>query len=104
LIIGGQDFVQYCQPHGTAQDLGAALTVPIACHPHLGIIACAASNGCILLRRIGVPDEMYIREPGAAPTFLAFAPDGQALAFAAADGEAGTVMLPDLLFRAGAKP
>ncbi len=104
LIIGGQDFVQYCQPEGTAQDLGGSLTAPTACHPHLGIIACAAPNGCILLRRIGVPDEMYIREPGAAPTFLAFASDGQAFAFAAADGEAGTVMLPDLLFRAGAKP
>jgi hypothetical protein len=44
---------------------------------------------------------MTIRDAGAAPVFLAFAPDGNALAFAAADGEAGTVILPDLLFRIG---
>jgi hypothetical protein len=96
--------VQYCQPGGTAQELGGSLAAPVACHPHLGIIACADTTGRILLRRIGVADAMCIREPGTAPIFLAFAPDGQALAFAAADGEAGTVSLPDLLFRPGAKP
>jgi hypothetical protein len=42
-----------------------------------------------------------VRDEGAPVTHLAFAPDGQALAFAAADGEAGTVMLPDILFRFG---
>jgi len=47
-----------------------------------------------------------LREPGPAPKFIAFSLDGQALAFAAEDGEAGTVMLPDLLFRTnqGAAP
>jgi hypothetical protein len=103
LIVAGQDFVQTCRPGETAQDLGGA-RAPTACHPHLDIIACADATGRILLRRIGMQDAICIRDPGAAPTFLAFAPDGQALAFAAADGEAGTVSLPDLLFRTGATP
>ncbi len=104
LIVGGADFVQYVPPGEAARDLGAALAAPIACHPALGIIACGDAKGRILLRRIGMNDELCIREASAAPISLAFAPDGQALAFAAADGEAGTVLLPDLLFRNGAKP
>lgn len=104
LIIGGEDFVQYYPPGETAQELGGSLSAPVSCDPQLGIIACADQAGRILLRRIGMEDALCVREPGAAPIFLAFAPDGQALAFAAADGEVGTVILPDLLFRTGAQP
>jgi hypothetical protein len=104
LIIGGEEFVEYVLPGETAQELGGSLSAPVACHPHLGIIACADPAGRIFLRRIGMDEALCIREPGAVPLFLAFAPDGQALTFAAADGEAGTVILSDLLFRTGAQP
>jgi hypothetical protein len=74
---------------------------PIACHPRLKLVACAGPGGAIFLVRPGTPGAMTIRDEGAAPVFLAFSPDGEALAFAAADGEAGTVILPGLLFRNG---
>jgi hypothetical protein len=77
------------------------LRAPLACHPRLEIFAAADAAGQIILRRAGMPDAMILREPGPAPIFIAFSPDGQALAFAAEDGEAGTVLVPDLLFRAG---
>jgi hypothetical protein len=106
LIIGGQDFVQHWRQGGSAERFAAPLRGPIACHPRLDLFAAADDEGRILLRRIGVADAMVLREPGPAPSFIAFSPDGQALAFAAEDGEAGTVMLPDLLFRTnqGAAP
>jgi len=102
LIVAGSDFVQAIGGHGAAH-VGRARhgAAPIACHPRLGLVACAGRDGAILLCRPGTADVMTIRDSGAAPTFLAFAPDGSALAFAAADGEAGTVILPDLLFRIG---
>jgi hypothetical protein len=102
LIVAGSDFVQAIGPDG-AQPVGRARhgAAPIACHPRLGLVACAGRDGAILLCRPGTADVMTIRDPGAAPAFLAFAPDGNALAFAAVDGEAGTVILPDLLFRIG---
>lgn len=96
LVIAGADYVQ---------TLGAAepgLRAPLACHPRLNLIAAADEHGRILLRRLGAKDSMILREEGAAPKFLAFSPDGEALAFAAEDGEAGTLSLPDLLFRTGA--
>jgi len=74
---------------------------PVACHPRFGLVACADNTGGILLCRPGLRDPIVIREPGAAPLALAFAPDGEALAFGAEDGEAGTVLLPDSLFRRG---
>jgi len=104
LVIAGADFAQYWRAGDVVADLGGGLRAPIACHPRLNLIAGADVQGRILLRRIGLPDAMILREPGAAPTYLAFAPDGQALAFAAEDGEAGTVLLPDLLFRTGETP
>jgi hypothetical protein len=102
LIAAGSDFVQAVGGQGAAH-VGRARhgAAPIACHPRLGLVACAGRDGAILLCRPGTADVMTIRDPGAAPIFLAFAPDGNALAFAAADGEAGTVILPDLLFRIG---
>ncbi len=95
IIIAGAGF---CLAGGENIPNAAA---PIACHPRLPVIACAGRNGAILLVRPGTSGAITIREDGAAPIFLAFAPDGNALAFAAADGEAGTVILPDLLFRIG---
>lgn len=74
---------------------------PVACHPRLGLVACADRDGGILLCRPGVRDPIVIREPGTPPHLLAFAPDGEALAFATVDGEAGTVILPDAMFRRG---
>jgi hypothetical protein len=76
---------------------------PIACHPRLHLAACADRDGGILIIPLAGGSALSVRDAGAPVTHLAFAPDGQALAFAAADGEAGTVMLPDLLFRFGDK-
>jgi hypothetical protein len=102
LVVAGSDFVQAIGPRG-AQHVGRARhgAAPIACHPRLGLVACAGRDGAILLCRPGTADVMTIRDAGAAPIFLAFSPDGNALAFAADDGEAGTVILPDILFRIG---
>jgi hypothetical protein len=102
LMIGGAAFLQHWRPKGVA-GTHAGLRGPLACHPRLDIFAAADAEGQIILRRAGMPDAMILREPGPAPIFMAFSPDGQALAFAAADGEAGTMKVPDLLFRAGAQ-
>ncbi len=99
LLIGGRDFLATWRPGEAAQRLPGGLHGPIACHPRLQLFAAADDAGQILLRRPGAADAMLLREAGAAPTFIKFSADGQALAFAAEDGEAGTVMLPDLLFR-----
>jgi hypothetical protein len=100
LMIAGAGFLQHWRPRGNAGGF-PGLRGPVACHPRLEIFAAADAEGRLLLRRAGMPDGMILREPGPAPTHIAFSPDGQALAFAAADGEAGTVQIPDLLFRAG---
>lgn len=74
---------------------------PIACHPRIPLVACADRAGRIVLRHPRLGDTIVVREAGAAPVALGFAPDGEALAFAASDGEAGTVILPAALFRTG---
>jgi hypothetical protein len=74
---------------------------PIACHPRIPLVACADQAGRVLLRHPRLGDTIVVRDAGAAPVALAFAPDGEALAFAASDGEAGTVILPAALFRTG---
>jgi WD40 repeat protein len=99
LITAGADFVHGIGPAGTQSVKNAS--TPIACHPRLNLVACAGPNGAIFLARPGTPGAMTIRDEGAPATHLAFSPDGEALAFAAADGEAGTVILPGLLFRNG---
>jgi hypothetical protein len=99
LVFGGADFAGAWRPGDGLQIFGGGLRGPVACHPRLDLLACAAADGRILLRRRNMGEAMVLREPGAAPTFLSFAPDGEALAFVAEDGEAGTVILPDLLFR-----
>jgi len=102
LVLGGAEFVcVYRQDSGMMRE-GAALRGPVACHPRLQIFAAADAEGRLWLRGAGAAESLLLREPGADVTHLAFAPDGQALAFAAADGEAATVILPDLLFRPGA--
>lgn len=102
LVIAGAGFVQTWPPCETLRDLAVpSATAPIACHPRLALIACADAEGAIHLCRPRFGDAILVREPGTAITALAFAPDGEALAFAATDGEAGTVILPDLLFRFG---
>jgi WD40 repeat protein len=102
LVAAGADFVfVHHQDSGLARDRGT-LRGPISCHPRFQIFAATDEQGCIWLRGAGATDAILLREPGPTITHLAFAPDGQALAFAAADGEAGTVILPDLLFRPGA--
>jgi len=102
LVAAGADFVSlYRENAGVTRD-GATLRGPISCHPRFQLFAATDEQGCIWLRGAGAADSILLREPGPAVTHLAFAPDGQALAFAAADGEAGTVILPDLLFRPGA--
>jgi len=103
LVIGGAGFVQALRGDVLAS-LGEALTAPLACHPRLDVIAVSTTTGEILLRHLDVADAMPLREAGAAPRLLDFAPDGEALAFAAADGEAGIADLPGLLFREGAAP
>jgi hypothetical protein len=103
LVLGGPALAATWLAGGRAKSLGVGLRGPVACHPRLNLLACAAADGRILLRRAGLAEAMVLREPGAAPTHLAFAPDGQAVAFAAADGEAGTVILPDLMFRGAAE-
>jgi hypothetical protein len=100
LMIAGAGFLQHWRPNGVAGTY-RGLRAPLACHPRLEIFAAADAAGQIILRRAGMPDAMILREPGPAPIFIAFSPDGQALAFAAEDGEAGTLLVPDLLFRAG---
>ncbi len=102
VIAGPDDLCTWRQGHAVER-LPGALRAPVACHPRLEIFAAADASGQIVLRRPGAPDAMLLREPGAAPTLMKFSPDGQSLAFAAEDGEAGTVLLPDLLFRGGAE-
>jgi hypothetical protein len=103
LLVAGADFLQHCPRHGVTTgpltSAGKALRAPAACAPRLNLFAAADADGQILLQKIAVSESMLLREAGPAPVCMAFAPDGQALAFAAADGEAGTVILPDLLFR-----
>jgi hypothetical protein len=99
LMIAGAGFLQHWRSNGVA-GMYAGLRAPLGCHPHLEIFAAAGAEGQIILRRAGMPDAMILREPGPTPIFIAFSPDGQALAFAAKDGEAGTMLVPDLLFRA----
>lgn len=104
LIIGTKNHVYAWNAVTGVQRLslgydGQQAVGPIACHPRLGLIACANRAGAIILARPGLLDTMVIRNAGSAPTALAFAPSGEALAFATDDGEAGTVLLPDLLFR-----
>jgi hypothetical protein len=102
LVIGGENFVQTWQKGEALRDLALPeAAAPIACHPRLALIACADAQGAIHLSRPRFGDAILLREPGAKITALAFAPDGEALAFAAEDGEAGTIILPDLLFRFG---
>jgi hypothetical protein len=102
LVIAGDAFVKTWQKGEAPRDLALpAAAAPIACHPRLALIACADSAGAIHLSRPRFGDAILVREPGAKIIALAFAPDGEALAFAAEDGEAGTIILPDLLFRFG---
>jgi hypothetical protein len=100
LIIAGAGFLQHWRPKNAAGTY-PNLRAPLACHPRLDIFAAADADGKIIMGRAGMPDSMILREPGSAPTLLAFSPDGQALAFAAEDGEAGTMLVPHLLFRTG---
>jgi hypothetical protein len=100
LVLAGAGFAQSFRDD-VLSGLGRRHQAPIACHPRLGLVACADAAGGISLLRPGAADGLAIREPGSMPVALAFSPDGQALAFAAEDGEAGTVMLPDILFRLG---
>lgn len=101
LIVAGADYVR-CHRDGAAPfDLRAGMAAPIACHPRLNLLACADPAGAIWLSTPGQPGALLAREPGPAPNCLAFAPDGEALAFATEENEAGTVMLPDILFRIG---
>jgi len=105
LFIGGADFLCFAAPGETACVVGGKnLCAPVACHPRRAIFACADRDGRIVLGEIGAPPNLLLRDAGAPPRLLAFAPDGEALAFAAADGEAGTISLPDILFRAGRGP
>lgn len=104
LVIGGDrgvwlwDAAQGARCFAIGFD-GRQAVGPVACHPRLGLIACADRAGGIVLGRPGLRDVMQIRDAGSAPVVLRFAAHGAALAFATADGEAGTVRLPDLLFR-----
>ncbi len=103
LVLGGADFVCiHRQDSGWLRD-GALLRGPVSCHPRLQVFAAADAEGRLWLRGDGAQESILLREPGPAVTHLAFSPDGQALAFAAADGEAATVILPDLLFRPSAR-
>ena len=99
LIAGGADFIQVVTDGVAGEALAAC--GPVACHPRFKIFAGTGADGAIHLRRPGVPGTMMIREPGPAVSRLAFSPDGTALAFATVENEAGTVILPDLLFRFG---
>ncbi|MCW8305553.1 hypothetical protein AruPA_00760 [Acidiphilium sp. PA] len=104
LVIGGDEDVYVWDATGGARRFaigrdGRQAVGPIACHPRLGLVACADRAGRVVLGRPGLRDVMLIREAGSAPVALEFTPSGAALAFATVDGEAGTVLLPDLLFR-----
>lgn len=102
LLMAGADFLQHWREGPTSAPISAGATKlrgPAACAPRLNLYAAADAQGQILLQRHGVTGSMVLREAGTAPVCMAFSPDGQALAFAATDGEAGTVILPDLLFR-----
>jgi hypothetical protein len=76
----------------------------LASHPSQPIIAIGDESGEISLCQPGVPGRLVIRDQGSPILHLAYAPAGEALAFAAADHEAGFVALPDLLFRTGNRP
>ncbi len=104
LVIAGAEGVYLWDAPGGARPFaigfdGRQAVGPIACHPRLGLVACADRAGGVVLGRPGLRDVMLIRGAGSAPVALAFARNGEALAFATMDGEAGTVLLPDLLFR-----
>lgn len=105
LIIAGIDYiVSWRSEFGIApcpNPHGRTGIGPVSCHPRLDLVAYATAAGAIMLGPLGAASALAIREPGAAVTFMAFSATGDALAFAAADGEAGTIMLPDILFRAG---
>lgn len=105
LVIAGIDFMVIwhsgCGVQLFCHEQGRAGIGPVSCHPRLQLAAYATPSGAILLSPPGALVAMEIREPGAPVNFMAFSPNGDALAFATDDGEAGTVMLPDILFRAG---
>ncbi|MGC9268958.1 hypothetical protein [Acidiphilium sp.] len=104
LVIGGAEGVYLWERATGLRHFAIAFgmrhaVAPVACHPRLGLIACADRTGAIVLGRPEVREVMLIRAAGSPPTMLEFAPTGEALAFATTDGEAGTMLLPDLLFR-----
>lgn len=103
IVIGGVDFVHIWNAgSGTAPFGGGANGVaigPVACHPRLNLFAYVTVAGAILIGRPGTAEGMMVRDSGARVAFMSFSPEGDALAFAAVDGEAGTVMLPNILFR-----
>jgi hypothetical protein len=105
LVLSGADFSTTWHAQFGTKPLCVSPTRigigPVACHPRRNLVAYATLQGGIFIGPPGSVDAMEIRDAGVPITLLAFSPDGEALAFAADDGEAGTVMLPDILFRAG---
>lgn len=76
-----------CAPH-------EALVTLVACHPTREIVAVGYEDGLVVLARIEDGAEIVARRPGAAPiAALAWNAAGTMLAFAAEDGEAGTLAL-----------
>jgi WD40 repeat protein len=66
----------------------------VACHPRQEVVAAGYADGLVLLVRLADGAEVLARKPGPAPvTALAFSASGDALAFGAADGDAGVIDL-----------
>ncbi|MBB5049237.1 WD40 repeat protein [Rhodopseudomonas rhenobacensis] len=66
----------------------------VACHPKQDLLAAGYSDGTVLMARITDGAEILVRRNGkGAVSALAWSGDGETLAFAAEDGEAGVLTL-----------
>jgi hypothetical protein len=77
----------------------------LAPHPHRSLLAVGHENGAVLLCQPGSLDALFVKNwGGGAVTVLAWSPDGHHLALGTAEGQAGLLLLPPELLRAGQAP
>ncbi|MGO3931234.1 WD40 repeat domain-containing protein [Rhodopseudomonas pseudopalustris] len=70
-----------------------ARVTAVACDANAEVLACGYSNGVVMMVRIGDGAEILVRGEGSPVTAVAWAADGETLAYACEDGEVGVLPL-----------
>ena len=102
LVTGGAFRIIVWEAGRTAETGRAGLVAVEAArlHPRLPLVAAGYENGMIVIAAIGQRDELVIRDPAPGGLRdLAWSPDGEHLAFHAAQGWAGVIDLPAHMFK-----